>query len=27
VRYQPIGPITLKGVTTPVRLHAAAPPE
>jgi adenylate cyclase len=25
VRYQPIGPIALKGVTTPVTLHAAVP--
>jgi adenylate cyclase len=27
VRYQPIGPIALKGVTTPVTLHAAVPTE
>jgi hypothetical protein len=25
VRYQPIGPIALKGVMTPVTLHAAVP--
>jgi hypothetical protein len=25
VRYQPIGPIALKGVTTPVTLHTAVP--
>jgi adenylate cyclase len=27
VRYQPIGPIALKGVMTPVALHAAVPTE
>jgi hypothetical protein len=27
VRYQPIGPIALKGVITPVTLHAAVPTE
>jgi adenylate cyclase len=27
VRYQPIGPIALKGVTTPVTLHTAVPTE
>jgi adenylate cyclase len=27
VRYQPIGPITLKGVLTLVTLHTAVPPE